>query len=157
MYNIYMKKILLTSGILGIILFGGFSNPISNNQNTVYAQGTSTGTSTSGGGTSTGTSNSSTESGKSFKLSFKIDNPIKATNLQELIERLLKLVYLIGVPVIVCFLLWAGFLFIEARGNDTKLTKARNNLLNVVIGTVLFLGAYTIAKVVIATIKDIFN
>ncbi len=152
-----MKKILLTSGILGIILFGGFSNPISNNQNTVYAQGTSTGTSTSGGGTSTGTSNSSTESGKSFKLSFKIDNPIKATNLQELIERLLKLVYLIGVPVIVCFLLWAGFLFIEARGNDTKLTKARNNLLNVVIGTVLFLGAYTIAKVVIATIKDIFN
>ncbi len=152
-----MKKILLTSGILGIILFGGFSNSISNNQNTAYAQGTSTGTSTSGGGTSTGTSNSSTESGKSFKLSFKIDNPIKATNLQELIERLLKLVYLIGVPIIVCFLLWAGFLFIEARGDSTKLKKARQNLLNVVIGTVLFLGAYTIAKVVIATIKDIFN
>lgn len=155
MYNIYMKKILLTSGILGIILFGGFSNIISNNQSVVYAQSNSNTDPTTGGSKSNTDPTSS--AGKSFKLSFKIDNPIKATNLQELIERLLKLVYLVGVPVIVCFLLWAGFLFIEARGNDTKLTKARNNLLNVVIGTVLFLGAYTIAKVVIATIKDIFN
>lgn len=150
-----MKKLLLTSGILGIILFGGFSNIISNNQSVVYAQSNSNTDPTTGGSKSNTDPTSS--AGKSFKLSFKIDNPIKATNLQELIERLLKLVYLVGVPVIVCFLLWAGFLFIEARGDSKKIGIARQNLLNVVIGTVLFLGAYTIAKVVIATMKDIFN
>ncbi len=150
-----MKKIVPTFGILGILFLGSISPVFLSNQNLVHAQGTSTGTTTGGGGASTGSASSNTN--KSFNLSFTIDNPIKANNLQELIERLLKLVYLVGVPILVCFLLWAGFLFVEARGNDKKLVIARQNLYNVVIGAVLFLGAYTIAKVVIATLKDIFN
>lgn len=142
-------------GILGVLFLGSISPVFLSNKDIVSAQGTSTGTTTGAGGTSTGTASSNAN--KSFNLSFTIDNPIKANNLQELIERLLKLVYLVGVPILVCFLLWAGFKFITARGNDTQLKIARQNLLNVVIGAVLFLGAYTIAKVVIATLKDIFN
>jgi len=152
----YMKKIVLICGILGILFLGSISPVFLSSQNVVYGQANSNSDPKPGSTLNSNPTNTTTPN-KSFNLSFTIDNPIKANNLQELIERLMRLVYLVGVPILVCFLLWAGFKFIEARGNDSKLKIAKQNLLNVVIGAVLFLGAYTIAKVVIATLKDIFN
>ncbi len=53
------------------------------------------------------------------------------------------------------FLVYAGFLFIIARGNTEKLTTARHNLVWTIVGIGLFLGAWFLGQVIAATINSL--
>jgi preprotein translocase subunit YajC len=61
----------------------------------------------------------------------------------------------IAFPFLVLFMMYAGFMFIEARGNEEKLKKAKKNFLYVVLGALLVLGAWTIASVIKGTVDEI--
>ena len=80
-----------------------------------------------------------------------LQNPLKVTNFCDLLKVVLQAILIIGMPVAVVFLVIVGFKFILAQGNPEKIKEAQKNFLRTVIGIAIFLGAWTIAKVIAAT------
>ena len=58
---------------------------------------------------------------------------------------LVDLVFLIGVPIIVLFIIYAGFLFVTAGGNESQIEKAKTSGMWCLIGGLILLGAKAIA------------
>jgi uncharacterized MnhB-related membrane protein len=52
-------------------------------------------------------------------------------------------------------IIYAGFLFVTASGNETKLETAKRALTYALIGTAILLGSVVIAKGIEATIKQV--
>lgn len=86
---------------------------------------------------------------------YTLCDPLGVKNFCDLIKALLNVVLAIGVPVAVLFLVWSGFRFILARGNSTELGNARRNFYYVIIGIAVFLGAWTLATIISATIQTL--
>jgi preprotein translocase subunit SecY len=87
-----------------------------------------------------------------------IDNPLGENgpkNIPDFIEKAIKVVLVVAVPLTVLAIIYTGFLFVEAQGNSEKLTKAKKSLLYVIIGAFFLLGAYVIANAISATVEDI--
>ncbi|MES3032098.1 MAG: hypothetical protein V4699_02540 [Patescibacteria group bacterium] len=81
-----------------------------------------------------------------------ICNPIKAASIQGFIKTLLEGVLKIGIPVVALAIIYCGFLFVAARGNTEKLTKAKDALLYTLIGAGILLGSWAIATMISATV-----
>jgi hypothetical protein len=86
---------------------------------------------------------------------FTLQDPLGVKNFCDLIKALLNIVLAIGVPVAVLFLVWSGFRFILARGRPGDLELARRNFYYVIIGIAVFLGAWTLATIISATIQTL--
>lgn len=83
----------------------------------------------------------------------KILNPLTTTStLPDLIKTILEGALKIGIPIVALAIIYCGFLFVFARGNPEKLTKARDALLYTLIGAAILLGAWAIAKMISATV-----
>lgn len=87
--------------------------------------------------------------------SFTLKDPLGVSNFCDLVKALLNIVLAIGVPIAVLFLVWSGFRFILARGRPGDLETARRNFYFVIIGIAIFLGAWTLATVISATIQTL--
>lgn len=59
-----------------------------------------------------------------------------------------------GVLAVLSFI-YAGFLYVTAQGNDTKLKTAHKALLYTSVGTAVLLGSWVIAKVIENTINSL--
>lgn len=94
-------------------------------------------------------------SGYTTNSTFILPDPLGIKNFCDLVKKLLDIVVAIGIPVAVFFLVWAGFKFIIARGNPTELETAKKNFYYVIIGIGVFLGAWTLATVLSATIQTL--
>lgn len=88
-----------------------------------------------------------------------IGNPFKGGNdLNALIVTILnKVVMPIAAVASVLYIIWAGFQYVMARGNSTKITEANQNLLYALIGIGVLLGAAGISKVVQDTVTSLTN
>ena len=86
---------------------------------------------------------------------FQLKNPLGIGNFCDLVKSLLNIVLAIGVPVAVLFLVWSGFRFILARGSRDGLNDAKRNFMYVIVGIAIFLGAWTLATVISATIQTL--
>lgn len=84
-----------------------------------------------------------------------IENPIKFNDLGEFIKGIVDGVAQIGFYLVVIFIIYSGFLFVKARGNETELKKAKEAFLYTVIGAAILLGATVIANVIDGTIGQI--
>lgn len=86
-----------------------------------------------------------------------IQNPLKGgiDSIPALISAILEIVVAIGTPIAVLFIIYAGFKFVIARGNMTKVTEAKNMLLYAIIGIVILLGAELLSIVVRGTIEQL--
>jgi len=73
------------------------------------------------------------------------------------VQSILGVVMYIGVPFIGLVLVFAGFKFLFARGNSEKIKGATFNIKWVIIGTAIFLGAWTLSTIVDKTINDVLN
>lgn len=83
----------------------------------------------------------------------KILNPLGNTDtLPVLIQTILEGVLKIGIPIVALAIIYCGFLFVFARGNSEKLTKAKEALLYTIIGAAILLGSWAIAKMISATV-----
>lgn len=87
------------------------------------------------------------------KISFP--NPIGSTDLKQLVEKFLKVVVEFGAIVAVFFLIYAGFLFVKAQGNDSELQKAKQTFFWTVVGGMVILGAHVLSRVIQNTVKEI--
>jgi hypothetical protein len=86
-----------------------------------------------------------------------IQNPLLgACDIYDFIKLLVNNVILpVGGSVAVVFIIYSGFLFVTAQGNETKLATAKKAFLYSVIGTAILLGAWVLSEGVAATIKTI--
>ena len=82
-----------------------------------------------------------------------LENPLQVSNFCDLLKVVLNALIIIGLPVAVVFLVLVGFQFIIAQDNAGRLGTAAKNLRNTVIGIAIFLGAWTIAEVIKATLQ----
>jgi hypothetical protein len=81
-------------------------------------------------------------------MSYKLNNPLKFDNLQDFILAILNVVIVLFTPVIVLFIIFAGFKYVTAQGNPGKIQEATKALTYAVIGGVLVLGAVVIAEII---------
>jgi len=90
-------------------------------------------------------------------VTIKFTNPLKGANtLQELVPKILNEIVLpIGAVVVVFLIIYSGFLFVTARGNEAQLTKAKQNFLWVVIGAAVLLGSWAIAQAISGTVNQL--
>ena len=83
----------------------------------------------------------------------QICNPIpNVTSIGQLIQTLLTGILRIGIPVIALAIIYCGFLFVVARGNSQKLSKAKDALLYTLIGAAILLGSWAIAQLISTTV-----
>jgi len=85
----------------------------------------------------------------------KIVNPLGQNGpntVMAFIEKLLKGVIQIGMPVVALAIIYCGFLFVAARGNSEKLGKAKGALLYTLIGAALLLGSWALAQLISNTV-----
>ena len=82
-----------------------------------------------------------------------IDNPLKdITSIPGFIYAVLDLIVMIVTPLIAVFLMYAGFLYVSAAGNEAKIAKAHSVFLWTVIGAAVALGAKIFSFAVQGTI-----
>ncbi len=82
-------------------------------------------------------------------------NPLKVNSIQELLVAVLGYLVQVGTVIIVLMMVYIGFEFVLARGNPTKLQKAREMLLWTIIGALIILGAQAISMGIASTITAI--
>jgi hypothetical protein len=159
-----MKKYFLTALFLFVLFFahgavvlgqvdgggssGGSSLPSSEGTGRSSVQGT-------GLPSSQGTGSFSSGQIPNGGSNFQLVSPIKFTSICGLIKALLNTIMSLGIPIAMLFLVYSGFLFVIARGNVTGLQKARTNLVHVVVGIGIFLGAWLLGQIVANTINAI--
>lgn len=81
-------------------------------------------------------------------------NPLKGgASLESFLQSILAFVIRIGTIVVVLMVVYVGYLFVVAQGNDSKLTEARKALLWTIIGALILLGAQAIAAGITATVN----
>jgi len=80
-------------------------------------------------------------------LSYKLCNPLRFNTLESLIVGILNVLLVIAVPIIVFFIIFAGFSYVTAQGNPEKIKQASRSLTYAIIGGVLILGAVAISEI----------
>lgn len=84
-----------------------------------------------------------------------LTNPIKVGSLKELLEVFLGAVVQIGTIILTLALVYVGFLFVVAQGNEEKIRNAKSALLWTIIGGLLLLGASAIGAVIGSTVEKL--
>ena len=84
-----------------------------------------------------------------------VENPLKSDSLLELLTVFLAGVVRLGLIALLLALVWCGFLFVQAQGNEEKIKSARGALLWTVVGGLILVGAEVIKDIIVATIGSI--
>ncbi len=83
-----------------------------------------------------------------------LKNPLQNVNsISDLILAFMKIVSYLAVIVGVLMLMWVGLQFVLARGNPEELKKRSNELLWIIIGIAVILGARILISVIINTLQ----
>jgi hypothetical protein len=103
------------------------------------------GTGGSGGGVGT--------NGSGVKVT-ELINPLKFATLEAFLLEVISVLLTFALPIIIFFIMYAGYLFVTAAGNDGKISTAKSALLWAVIGGVVILGAKLIITVIQGTVTS---
>lgn len=84
-------------------------------------------------------------------------NPLKSnlSTVDGFIQGLLQAATYILFPVAILFVVWSGFKFVLAQGNESELSNAKKNFFFTLVGVALILGAYALAALVRGTVNQI--
>jgi lysylphosphatidylglycerol synthetase-like protein (DUF2156 family) len=83
-----------------------------------------------------------------------IDNPLGSDDVNVLLGKIMKLVATVGGIVVVFFIIYSGYKFVTARGNEAEVSKAKDIFYATIIGAAILLGAGIIAQIVVNTVKE---
>ncbi|MCA9362756.1 hypothetical protein KC851_00325 [Candidatus Kaiserbacteria bacterium] len=89
-------------------------------------------------------------------INFTVQSVISPTSIEGILSSLLRIFITIATPVVVLFIIYAGFLYVTARGNEEQTKKATTALTYAIIGGVLILGAVALGEI-IANIVESFK
>ncbi|NCT01877.1 hypothetical protein GW766_01320 [Candidatus Parcubacteria bacterium] len=76
------------------------------------------------------------------------NNPLSFTSITDMIVAIMNVVIVMSIPVIIFFLIYAGFMYVTARGNPEKIQQASSALLYGIIGGVIILASAAIMTIV---------
>lgn len=82
-------------------------------------------------------------------------NPLGNIDLYGFLLNILNSVVFILFPVIVLMIVYVGFLFVAAQGNQQKLQEAKKAIVWTVIGSLVVLGSKALALAIRATVYNI--
>jgi hypothetical protein len=82
------------------------------------------------------------------------ENPIIFDSVQGLITAFVRALIVILIPVVVFFIIFAGFKYVTAQGNPGQISDAHKALLYGLIGGVIILGAFAILSIVENTVNE---
>ena len=88
-------------------------------------------------------------------ITLKLQNPIKYNNIPDLIKAILDVIVQISVPVVAVLIIYSGFLYVTAQGNEEKLKVAHRALMWTLVGAAVLLGASVLSGVIAGTIAQI--
>ena len=88
----------------------------------------------------------------SAQIVYKLDSYLPFSSLEELIVAILRIFITIAVPIIVLFIIYAGFKYVTAQGNAQQVQEATRALTYAIIGAVLIIGAVAISEIIANTI-----
>ncbi len=79
----------------------------------------------------------------------QLENPLNNINsIDGLLVAILNIIMVLMIPVIVFFIIYAGFKYVMAQGNASQVEEATRALTYAVIGGVLILGAVAISQII---------
>lgn len=84
-----------------------------------------------------------------------IANPLKFCSLDQVLSAVLDAAIALGTVILTLALIYTGFRFVMARGNEGELTKAKQALLWTIIGGLILLGAKAIQIVISDTVTSL--
>jgi len=83
-------------------------------------------------------------------------NPLNnIDSLEGLVEKIIDAVVQIGAIILVLAIIYVGFKFVAAQGNEEKIKEARAALVWTVIGGLILLGAEAISLVISETVEGL--
>ena len=87
----------------------------------------------------------------------ELTNPLKdsISSIPALFKEILAVVMIFAVPIIVFFIIYAGFLYVTAGGNPDTIKKATAAITYAVIGGLLILGAQVLIIVIEGTVSAV--
>ncbi len=100
------------------------------------------------------TNNNPTDQGETSNAG-RLANPLKFNSLNELLDGLLAAAIELGSIILTLALIYTGFLFVAARGNEENISKARRALMFTIIGGLIILGAAAIKEVITSTVTSL--
>ena len=85
-----------------------------------------------------------------------LNNPLgEDSTITSLLMSIVDILLVFAIPIILLFIVYAGFLFVTAQGDQSQITKARSALTWSVIGGVIVLGANLLIEVIENTVEAI--
>ena len=108
---------------------------------------------TQSGGDGDGTSGGDGE-GDSTQTIYVV-NPLKSDTIEAFIFAIIDIILVFALPIVIFFIMYAGFLYTTARGNVSQIEQAHAALLWALIGGVVVLGAKVIVEVVQGTVEGL--
>ena len=84
-------------------------------------------------------------------LQYSLQNPLAGSginSIEGLLTAILNVLLVIAVPIIVFFIIFAGFSYVTAQGNPEKVKTATRSLTYAIIGGVLILGATALSAII---------
>jgi hypothetical protein len=78
----------------------------------------------------------------------KIDNPLNASSIQDVIFLAVDIAIYVGTAFAILSLIFVGFKFVEAQGSDDKLKDAKKWFFYIIIGFAILISAKVIVEIV---------
>ena len=86
--------------------------------------------------------------------SVSLVSPLKNIgSIEDLLVAILNIIIILMIPVIVFFIILAGFKYVTARGNASQVEDATRSLTFAIIGGVLILAAVAISQIIANVVK----
>ncbi len=83
----------------------------------------------------------------------ELKNPLQSKTIEEFLLKIIDVILVFALPLIILYIMYAGYLFVTARGDTGQIETARTALLWSVVGGVIVLGARLIISVIQGTIQ----
>lgn len=87
----------------------------------------------------------------------ELKNPLKVDSIEAFLVAIIDVILVFALPIIIFFIMYAGFLFTTARGDTSQIEKAKGALLWSVVGGVIVLGAKIIVEVIQGTVTPLLK
>lgn len=89
----------------------------------------------------------------SFVFAEVLKNPIKYDTFSAFVEGITMIAVKVLMPFVVLAFIYSGFLFVQAQGNEKKITAAREAITWSVVGALILFGAWGFAKMIGKTVQ----
>lgn len=90
--------------------------------------------------------------GLSFNVISHLDSSI--TSIEGFLVALLNIFIMIATPIIVLFIIYAGFLYVTAQGNTEQVKQATRALTYAIIGGIIVLGSVALSQILANVVSE---